>query len=258
MMKKLLLVVGVSICFAACTNEKDKKKSISYEMKTFKVESHGGCQADTLSCALYEVTYPVFTGLDSTVTKIISREIDASVSMDNPEAEGETMKNIGEGFIRDFEEFKTEMDDQPMGWRYKGMVDVGVITDSLLSLSVTEEYYTGGAHGGFGKYFINLRPATGEKYTLGNYFKPGYEQPVTKIAEAYFRKVRELADTASLTGNMFEFPEDQFILNMNYGFTKEGVVFYYNSYEIASYAAGPTEVVIPYEALKEWRREEPR
>jgi len=255
-MNKILLAGCMGLCFVACSKkDEDKTTNISYEMKNFKVESEGGCKADTLSCASYEVTYPVFSGLDTAVTRIIAREIDASVAMDNPEAEGETMKQIGEGFIRDFQEFKTEMEDQPMGWRYKGTVDVGVVTDTLLSLSVTEEYYTGGAHGGFGKYFINLRPETGEPFTLANYFKPGYEQPVTKIAEGIFRKVRELADTASLTENMFEFPEDQFVLNKNYGFTKDGVVFYYNSYEIASYASGPTEVVVPYEALKEWIRE---
>ncbi|MEJ7645389.1 MAG: DUF3298 domain-containing protein [Chryseolinea sp.] len=254
---KILLVGCLGLFFVACSKKDEVKKTeISYEMKNFKVESAGGCKADSLSCAYYEVSYPVFNGLDTAVTRIIAREIDASVAMGNPEAEGETMKQIGEGFIRDFQEFKTEMEDQPMGWHYKGIVDVGVVTDTLLSLSVTEEYYTGGAHGGYGKYFINLRPGTGETFTLDNYLKSGFEQPVTKIAEGMFRKIRDLADTASLTENMFEFPEGQFVLNKNYGFTKDGVVFYYNSYEIASYAAGPTEVLVPYEALKEWRREE--
>ncbi len=257
---KILLIVGfIGFCFVGCSRrDEDKKAKISYEMKNFKVESEGGCKADTLSCASFEVSYPVFSGLDSSVAKVITREIDASVAMNNPENEGGTIKQIGEGFISDFQEFKADMEDQPLGWHYKATVDVGVTADTLISLSVTEEYYTGGAHGGYGKYFINLRPSTGETFTLANYFKPGFEQPVTKIAEGVFRRVRELADTASLTENMFEFPDGQFVLNKNYGFTKEGVVFYYNNYEIASYAAGPTEVVVPYEALKDWRREESR
>jgi hypothetical protein len=75
---------------------------------------------------------------------------------------------------------------------------------------------------------------------------------LTKIAEQIFRKVKEIPDTASLNENYFEFPDDTFQLNKNYGFKKEGIVFYYNNYEIAPYAAGPTDVVIAYEHLKEW------
>ena len=62
----------------------------------------------------------------------------------------------------------------------------------------------------------------------------------------------ELPDTASLNENYYEFPDDKFQLNQNYGFRKDGIVFYYNNYEIAPYAAGPTEVVIPYESVRTW------
>jgi hypothetical protein len=89
---------------------------------------------------------------------------------------------------------------------------------------------------------------------LDNFFKPGYNDVLTNLGNKIFRQARQLADTASLSDNYFEFPEDKFQLNKNYGFKKEGIVFFYNSYEIAPYAAGPTEVVIPYEELKEWVR----
>jgi hypothetical protein len=131
-------------------------------------------------------------------------------------------------------------------------VNVEVLTDSLLSLSVNDEYYTGGAHGGAGVYFINIDPRTGEEFTLDNFFKPGYSQALTNLGNKVFRQTRQLADTSSLSENYFEFPEDRFQLNENYGFKEEGVVFFYNSYEIAPYAAGPTEIIIPYKDLKEW------
>lgn len=254
MIKYLFTIVFVTFLFSCATKNEKKETPISYELKTFRAESEGGCKADTLPCAYYEVTYPEFAGLDSSVVNLIEKEIDASVSMGNPEAQGQTMKQIGEGFIQDYQEFKTEIPDEFGGWHYTAKVSVEVQTDTLLSLSINDEYYTGGAHGGSGVYFINVNPKTGQEFTLNNLLKPGYEEPLREAGNKIFRQVRELPDTASFSQNAFEFPEDKFELNKNYGFKKEGIVFFYNSYEIAPYAAGPTEVLIPYGELKAWMK----
>ena len=37
----------------------------------------------------------------------------------------------------------------------------------------------------------------------------------------------------------------------NFLLSPDGIKFYYNAYEIAPYAAGPTEITIPYESLKD-------
>ena len=125
-------------------------------------------------------------------------------------------------------------------------------SDTLISITVAQDYYTGGAHGGAETYFINVNPKTGAEFTLDNLFKTGYQEALTNAGEQIFRKVHELPDTASLNENYYEFPDDKFQLNQNYGFRKDGIVFYYNNYEIAPYAAGPTEVVIPYESVRTW------
>jgi hypothetical protein len=251
-MRYLFLLTLSIIVFSCDTKKETRETPVAFDLKTFRVESAGGCKADTLPCAYYEVTYPDFTGLDSMVIKRINQQIDASVSMGNPEAQGQTMKQIGQGFIQDYDDFKSEIPEAFGGWHYKAKVNVEVLTDTLLSLSVNDEYYTGGAHGGAGVYFINLNPKTGKDFTLENLLKPGYKEVLTDLGNKSFRKVREIPDTASLNENYFEFPENRFELNKNYGFRKDGIVFFYNSYEIAPYAAGPTEVIIPYEDLKDW------
>jgi hypothetical protein len=254
-MLRNLVAIVIVVLFFSCDSKNEKKETpISFDLKTFRVESEGGCKADTLPCAYFEVTYPEFAGLDSAVTNLVAKEIDASVSMGNPEAEGQTMKQIGEGFIQDYQEFKTEIPDGFGGWHYTAKVNVEVQTDTLLSLSVNDEYYTGGAHGGSGVYFININPKTGQQFTLNNLLKPGHEEPLREAGNKIFRQVRALADTAAFSENAIEFPEDKFTLNKNYGFKKEGIVFFYNSYEIAPYAAGPTEVLIPYADLAQWLR----
>lgn len=248
-------VIGFTLCislFSCGTSTEKKETPISFETKKLRIESKGGCKSDTLQCAYFEVTYPEFSGIDSGVVNIIRQKIDAAVSLGNPESQGQSMQEIGEIFIQDYDDFKSEIPESFGGWHYSATVNVEVLTDSLLSLSVNDEYYTGGAHGGSGVYFINLNPKTGVEFTLDNFLKPEYHEALTNFGNKVFRETRQLADTASLSDNYFEFPEDKFELNKNYGFKKEGIVFFYNNYEIAPYAAGPTEVLIPYDDLRDW------
>ena len=249
-----LLFTGVlAILMSACSKlPQESPTSVNYEVRKIRVESEGGCQSDTASCAYYEVSYPVFSGLDSAVVKKLQQEIDATVSMQNPEAAGKSMQQIAAEFVKSYEDFKKEIPEEKNGWSYKANVNVSVLTDTLISLSVNEVYYTGGAHGGAAKYFINIHASTGKKYTLEDLLKPGFKEPLAKEGEKIFRKVRQLPDTASFQENAFEFPDDKFELNQNYGFDEKGIIFYYNNYEIAPYAVGPTEVFIPYDAIQTW------
>lgn len=256
-MRKLLCVGVFALLFISC-DVKEKKgevsQQITFEMKTFKQESGSGCIGDSIVCASYEVAYPVFSGLDSAVANKIHQQITAMVSMGNPEMEGKPMDSIAADFFAGFEQFGAEMEGEVMGWYYGATATVEVLTDSLISISVQDEYFTGGAHGGSGVYYFNINPKTGAEFTLDNFFKEGYKQPLTSLAEGLFRKERELADTASFSENGFEFPEDQFQLNQNYGFTKEGIVFYYNNYEVGPYVLGPTQVMVSYTILQDWIR----
>ena len=38
----------------------------------------------------------------------------------------------------------------------------------------------------------------------------------------------------------------------NFYLSSEGITFYYNIYDIAPFAMGPTEVMVPYSQLKPW------
>ena len=250
-MRRVVLFLAGSIVFYCCQKKDEQKPgAITYELTNFRIESEGGCKSDSAVCAHYEVSYPVFKGLDSAVVRTLMKRIDASVSMGNPDADGESMQTIGKSFIDDFSDFRKEMPDYNLGWYYEARVEVEVLTDTLLSLSVDEEFFTGGAHGGSGRYFININPHTGADFTLDNFLKENTDDALRSIGERLFRREQELADTASLEANMFEFPNNHFELSKNYGFTQEGIEFYYNSYEIAPYAMGPSEVLIPYDTLR--------
>jgi hypothetical protein len=46
------------------------------------------------------------------------------------------------------------------------------------------------------------------------------------------------------------FENDQFFLPDNFAIVEEGITFFYNSYEIAPYAMGATELILRYDELK--------
>jgi hypothetical protein len=255
LMSRFLSAVFIGFMVSCAVQERPITNSaIDFTMEKFERTS-SGCNADSSLCARYEVNYPVFIGLDTLVSNQLKRKVESTVSMGNPEAHDWTLEKIASEFIRGFEEFNSEdVDGMAMNWYYKANVKVDVLTDSLISLSVRDEYFTGGAHGGTGKYFINHNPETNTDFTLDSFLKDGYEEALRLAGEKAFRQVHQLPEGVSLLDHGFEFPEDIFALNENYGFSNEGIVFVFNSYEVAAYAVGPTEIIIPYALIHEWIR----
>jgi hypothetical protein len=191
----ILLVLFLSSC-STLTQETRSPSVVSYDEQTLKVESKEEGSAQKKS-ALFEVTYPVFSGLDTTISKKLQREIELAFSMGDPEAEEKTLRQIADEFIKSYKTYTAEVKEASEGWYYKGKAKVNVLKDTLISVSIDEEYYSGGAHGGTGKYFVNINPRSGNFVKLQNVFKPGFEEILTRKAEQSFRASREMADTAT-------------------------------------------------------------
>jgi hypothetical protein len=116
----------------------------------------------------------------------------------------------------------------------------------IVSLEFDDESFTGGAHPNFYSNYQNFDDATGATLRLGDLLTPGYEVPLTRIAEREFRKARKLAPEASLSHAGYLFDHDQFRLTPNYAVGPGGLIFLYNLYSIAPYALGITELHIDY------------
>ena len=248
-MKKLpLLLVAFGV---ACGGyEKEGQSDLKFEMVDLKVESSAGC-SDSIACASFEVHYPEFDGLSETVSKNLREGINKALGYENPEAETMTIEEKGRRFVEDFEKYSEEFND-PIGWYFQSTAEPELISDTLISISVSSEFFTGGAHGGFTTYFVNIDPRDGSRVTLAGVLRKGYEQALTDAGEVAFREIRVIPDSVSFDESGFEFPNGKFQMNENYGFRREGIVFFYNNYEVAPYALGPTEILIPYEVLRDW------
>lgn len=233
---------------AAACGTLSEQPDLSFEMVRILKESQPGCDADTATCARFEVNYPTFIGIDTSVQASLNERI-VSVLSSGPPSSARTLEELGKDFIADFEEFQRESPALGLGWYFDGNVSVLISSDTLISLQVDNETFTGGAHGSFTTRFVNMDPATGTAYLLDALLAPGYEDELNRLGrEDFIHQKMPEADSASIDALA------PFKLNDNYGFRKEGIVFYFNDYELGSYAEGPTEILIPYERLAGWIR----
>ncbi|HEY5824520.1 MAG TPA: DUF3298 domain-containing protein [Cyclobacteriaceae bacterium] len=219
-------------------------------MKSFHAESEN-CGTDSISCATFDVTYPEFTQLDTAVQAIFYEQLTGIVTNGEVGA-AQSIDEEGKNFVEDFAQMKSEMPELAMSWYFKSNSNILIASDTLISVQVNVDSFMGGAHGMYTTSFINIDSKNGAPYLSDRFLKPGYQEFLNKLGEEEFRKEQELADTTSLDQAGFNFPENRFQLNDNYGLRKEGIVFFYNSYEVGPYSLGSTEIIIPYEKLRGW------
>ncbi|HMQ00730.1 MAG TPA: DUF3298 domain-containing protein [Cyclobacteriaceae bacterium] len=255
----LYLVTLLSLLIFACTNKKENVEDVTeltYEIRTYSISSAGACNDESKPCARFEVSYPVFRApAGNRLPALIEDRINTMLSAPSSDIDPESIEAAGKAFISDFELTLQEFPDLSMGWYYKADVVVENLTDKILCISVNDEYFTGGAHGGSSTSFINFDVNTGKILLLDDILKPGYEGDLNATGERAFKKVRNIPDDAYLPDLGYEFEGGFFYLNQNYGFRPEGIVFFYNIYEIGPYVFGPTEILIPYEEIKNWLKE---
>jgi Protein of unknown function (DUF3298) len=81
---------------------------------------------------------------------------------------------------------------------------------------------------------------------------------VVKMLEQAFRKDKQVGEKENIADHLLI---PQMMLPINAGLVQEGIRFYYNPYEIAAYALGPTDVILTWEQLgaladrKKWIKE---
>jgi hypothetical protein len=198
----------------------------------------------------FEVQYPEFVGLDSNVSKGITDRV--NYILNGSAGEPRSLQEMGNDFIKDFESFLKEMPGYDLGWYFRGQVKVLISSDTLISLQVDTESFTGGVHPTYTTNFVNVEPKTGTAFLLDAMLRPGYEGELNRLGEEDLRSQLELGETDALA--LPEMADGKFQLNDNYGFRKEGIVFYFNDYEVGSFAEGPIEILIPYEVIQDWKR----
>ena len=121
--------------------------------------------------------------------------------------------------------------------------------EDFVQLHLFNYGYMGGAHGNANDSHYLISKETGNKLALKDVVKD--VNKFTVIAEKYFRKSLELAEGDNLEEEGFWF-ENGFNCNENFYFSGDKMIFVYNQYEIAPYAAGIIYNEIPLDKINSY------
>ena len=111
---------------------------------------------------------------------------------------------------------------------------------------MSEYVYTGGAHGNSHHQFYNIDAEKCHLLSWQDVFRSWSSDSLSQALKASYLEQKGLDLTTDLydAGLWVEVLEP----TNNFGLLEDKVVFFYNSYEVASYAAGPVEVQLPIPA----------
>ncbi len=136
--------------------------------------------------------------------------------------------------------------DAPSEWEVTRTASLLTADDGVVSVKLSSEGFVGGAHGFHDERLISFDTTTGKALSWDDLVGQGSRVPLLRVAEAEFRKVKNVPLSESLREAGFEFPDgSEFALPSNFAVTREGLRLHYNPYEIAPYVMGPTDLVIP-------------
>lgn len=201
------------------------------------------------------ITFSYYNELDSSFKDSINHFISSSTQM-MTEFEGEDeVQSLSNKYFSDQADsfiviYKEEqaLDDYDPIWDMEFGFDIDDHYSSFAELTFSGWSYTGGAHGN-GFYTVHMfDKSTGILLDLDDFFKD--VERLNSIAEHYFRKLQGLTGEDDLGEAGFWFDNNEFAVNNNFYFSGKSLVFYFNTYEIAPYAGGPTELEIPIEEIK--------
>lgn len=114
-------------------------------------------------------------------------------------------------------------------------------TKDYISISQNTGGYYGGAHGMYGSSYYTFDIKSGERLSYADLVSNEEMPKLMAVVQTNYEK---------LFGKAYLEFSDKFELPNSFAFTKEGLKFLYNPYEMGTYADGLREVSVPYSALK--------
>jgi len=144
-------------------------------------------------------------------------------------------------FNNEYKSFKADFPESPVVWEAQIDGEVTYQSDAIISLAITNYQNTGGAHGNVVINFLNFDALTGDSISNSDLFSDF--SAFESLAKDHFYK--EISDKKE---DYFE--PDNFILPANMGLNDEGLILLYNTYEIAPYSSGITEIHISFSEIE--------
>ncbi|RYZ99623.1 MAG: DUF3298 domain-containing protein [Sphingobacteriaceae bacterium] len=223
--------------------------TLAYEYKTIHERAADCGDKPDSTCTTVDIKYPIFNEQaklnDTIVAKLLSM-----FAYEKPDS---NLTIYVKNFLKQYQDFRKDDPRSEMFFALNSYAKVLLQDSGLVTLETGGYTFQGGAHGSSYTGYINWDTKANKNLDLKDIVVDGSYNKLTKIAEGIFRKDEKLTDASSLANDYF-FKDNKFALNENFSVTPLGLKFLYNQYEIKPYAAGQTELLVPYAQIKQLMR----
>jgi len=160
--------------------------------------------------------------------------------------------NFFQSYVETTEGIEDPASIASFNWEKKLGMEVLCNQHNILTLKFTKYAFTGGAHGiSIAQHHV-FSLKMGRQLTLADLINPGDMEKLSVLLDKKFRKLNGLSADENLNEAGFFIekiePSHNFYINTN------GIGFFYNTYEIAPYASGTTELFVSYQYIKDLLR----
>lgn len=250
-MKRIIYILSLSILVAAC-NKSNKQISnspdeteLSFITKEYKKEVR--LKAGQKTSVVADI--PVAEG-ESVVAEDINNTVFKTIKLIiNQEDKSLNYDDLFLGFINNYEKFISENPDYLMGWNAKIRGTVEYRVPELINIKIESYTMMGGPHGNSNNTSLLFDPKTGAEMNIRDIIKD--TNSLTDIAEKKFREKFDIPVGKPINSTGLMFKNNKFTLPQNIFVNENGLSLFYNAYEIAAYAEGTRELLIPYEDVKD-------
>ncbi|RZJ75302.1 MAG: DUF3298/DUF4163 domain-containing protein [Flavobacterium sp.] len=251
MIRHSLLLFTALLVFS-CGKDKEEKVTEETVDTTLQFEDKHYAQKTTLPCTdrctNVDISIPV-AGNTPVVADSINKKIFGVlrqiIFFGEKPYDASNYEDLMASFIGSYEELKKKFpQDEMVPWEAKVKGTVDYKTDSIINIKVNHYTFTGGAHGYSGDRSLLFNAKTGRTLAYADIFKD--QNAFKAFAEKKFRAKFKIPAGKGINATGLMFENETFALPQNIFFTKDGLLLYYNAYEIASYAEQQKELVIPY------------
>lgn len=239
----LVALVGIISCQPEGKEESEVKPP--YHMVNLNRHSES-CETDSMRCAAVKIEYPEYDSSTADITNRINRSIQEELLKaiaNQTEQDARSLEEVALQFFQDYKEFA--LAEFAMPWTLEVFSDVLMSNDTFFVFALDTYIFTGGAHPNSHRIILNYDLKQGRLLGLKDIILDFAK--FSTIAEDIFRKEKGIDRSISLQKAGYLI--DDFRLSSQFALTQTGILLFYNTYEIAPYAAGVTEFEIPYRLL---------
>lgn len=245
-LRRSVLVITFLFILMGCS----ESNQLRIQELNFYKKSNVACQ--DLQCTEATIVVPfaeqgVGAVADSINFKVF-QEISKIVSFDHTPSYEDGYESIVDSFIKSYDALKKEFPKEGSPWEANVKAQVLMDTPRLFSIGITHYVFSGGAHGYKGNQVLHFNPISGAVYSLDDIFID--RVGLSALVEAKLRNKWGISQDAPINSTGLMFENNVFTLPENIFIYPDHVVAFYNIYEIASYADGPTEIHLTYDEVR--------